>query len=335
MTYYLLGVCLAFAALLVINALASVMTTILWSVFEQPTRSWSATVRAQLLFALRTTPLAGSLIVVALLLLPAYITHEPQHSAETVSVKLALLSLLSIFGLALALWRGLATWRATRRLVSDWMLHAEPVSLDGINIPAYRLTHSFPVIAIVGVVRPRLFVAAQLFDALGSEELTAAVLHERAHLARRDNLKRLLVRVCCDVLSVMPCGRALERIWTEESERAADEYAARLGGEAHALSLASALVKIARLVPVGEKPAMPAGAFLIGEAGEPLTSRIQRLTGLAGKGNTRHTAMTSFVAHIEHFILFSFFILLALLLTQTQVLLTIHAAIESFVGALQ
>lgn len=335
MTYYLLGVCLAFAALLAINALGSVMTTILWRVFEGPTRGWSATVRVELLFALRTAPLAGSLLCVAALLLPAYIAHEPQHSNEIVSGKLVLLSLISIFGLGLALRRGLAAWRATRRLVADWMLRAEPFRLDCINIPAYRLTHSFPVIALVGVVRPRLFIAAQLFDALSSEELAAAALHERAHLARRDNLKRLLVRACCDVLSVMPCGRTLERIWTEESERAADEYAARLGGTAQALSLASALVKIARLVPVGEQPTMPAGAFLIGEAGTALTGRIQHLTGLAGKGKTRRTALTSFVAHMEYFILFSFFILLALLVTQTHVLMTIHAAIESFVGVLQ
>ncbi|MBV9959268.1 MAG: M56 family metallopeptidase [Acidobacteria bacterium] len=335
MTYYLLGICLALAALLVVNALASVLTTMLWRGFDGPTRGWSATLRAQLLFALRTAPLAGSMIFVTALLLPAYIAHEPQPAAETVSVKLALLASVSILGIALALRRGVAARRATRRLVSDWMQRAEPISLDGLNIPAYRFAHSFPVIALVGVVRPRLFIAAQLFDELSPEELTAAVLHEKAHFVARDNFKRLLGRACGDVLAVVPCGRALERRWTEESERAADEYAARLGGASHALSLASALVKLARLVPEEEQPTLPAGAFLIGEASAPLTGRIRRLTWLAGKGQTPGTMMTCLVTHIEYFILSCVFILLALLLTQTHILMTVHAAIESFVGALQ
>src|ERR1051326_3784331 len=99
--YYLLGICLAFAALLAINALASGAAAILWRAIEKPARRWSSTERARLVFAFRIVPPVGSLICVVALLLPAYIVHEPQRSAEIVSMKLALLSLLSIFGMTL------------------------------------------------------------------------------------------------------------------------------------------------------------------------------------------------------------------------------------------
>jgi beta-lactamase regulating signal transducer with metallopeptidase domain len=333
--YYLLGICLAFATFFAINALASVMAAMLWRVARRPARRWSSAARSNLLFALRTVPSMSSLVCVVALLLPAYIAHEPQHSAETVSVKLALLSLLSIFGITLALRRGLATWRATRRLTADWLRHAEPVHLKDISIPAYRLKHSFPVIAIVGALRPRLFIAEQLFDTLDAEELSAAVLHEKAHLVARDNFKRPLVRACSDVLAIVPCGRTLDRIWTEESEAAADEYAARTGGATFALSLAAALIKIARLVPESAKPTMPAGAFLIGEAGAPLASRVQHLTRLAGKGTQYHPVAPSVASLIGYLLSCCFFALLAVLVTQTHILMTIHTAIERFVAALQ
>src|SRR4051812_39394748 len=97
--YYMLGICLAFAALFAINALASVAATMLWHVAKRPSRRWSAAARANLIFALRATPFAGSLICVAALLLPAYVALEPKSSAETVGPKLALLSLLSFSSL--------------------------------------------------------------------------------------------------------------------------------------------------------------------------------------------------------------------------------------------
>lgn len=334
--YYLLGICLAFAALLAINALVSMMAAILWRAAQRPARRWSSTARANLLFALRTVPPVGSLILVVTLLVPAYVAHEPQHSTETVSANLAFLALLSILGIALALWRGLSTWRATRRLNADWMHHAEPVHLDNIFIPAYRLKHSFPVIAIVGFLRPRLFIAAHLFDTLDAEELEAVLLHEKAHLAAGDNFKRPLVRACSDVLAIVPYGgRALNRVWTEESEAAADEYAARVGGGTFALSLASALIKIARQVPEGAKPTMPAGAFLLGEAGAPVAVRIQRLTQLAGNATPHHRATASFAGLTTCFLLCCFFASLCILVTQTHALKTIHDAIEHFVAALQ
>jgi Zn-dependent protease with chaperone function len=197
-----------------------------------------------------------------------------------VTAKLAALTLISAVGIGLAIWRGLVSLRATRRIVADWLRHADAIDLEGAPVSAYRIRHPFPVIAMAGVIRPRLFIASQVFDSLNDGELTAAIRHEAGHLAMRDNLKRALMCVCRDVLMIVPCGRVLDRDWAETAEAAADEYAARAGA-ACALDLASALIKIARLIPEGVKPTMPAGAFLIDDDVDGVVWRVRRLTRLA------------------------------------------------------
>ena len=285
--FELLGVSLLLAALLTFNSCASVVTAGLWRLLGQKTLRYSAMARARILFALRVVPALLAIMVVIFLLVPSYLAYEPRQTNEGVSFKLGLLAFLSAVGLSLALGRGVAAWRATARLTADWLRHAERITLDGITIETYSIEHSFPVIAIVGILRPRLFVASQVLRLLTAEEIAAAVAHENSHLAARDNLKRGVLRACRDALLIIPSGRSLDRSWSEAAEEAADESAARRG-RGLALDLASALVKIARNVPSGARPTMPAGVFLIGEerAGDEEVSgikiRVRRLMALAG-----------------------------------------------------
>jgi Zn-dependent protease with chaperone function len=332
--YHLLGACLALAALLVINALASLLAAGLWRcLLARQARQWSAVTRARLTFALRAFPLAGALACVTLLLIPSYIVHEARQTTEVVSVKLAALALLSIIGIALALWRGLVAWRATRRLAADWMRHGEPVHLEGISIPAYRIQHAFPVVAVVGSIRPRLFVASQVFDSLTAEELSAALAHESAHLALRDNLKRGLLRACRDALTIIPCGRSLDRAWSEASEAAADERAARAGAS-NAVNLASTLVKIARMAPSGASAIMPAGAFLIDETVGGVACRVRQLTQLAGIGGA-HQRRKAAALNLGMWVCpGAFLVALAVAAADPRVLAQMHAMIEHIVRAL-
>ena len=101
--YYLLGVSVALAVLLGINALGSLLAVSLWRGLERPARRWSAAARARVIFVLRTFPAVVALISVALLLIPSYLIHEPRATAEVVSLKLAIIALFSITGIALAL----------------------------------------------------------------------------------------------------------------------------------------------------------------------------------------------------------------------------------------
>lgn len=296
--FELLGVSLLLAALLTFNSIASFIIAGLWRLFGRLVDNWTAASRARLLFSLRILPALLAFLTVALLLTPSYVAYEPRHAAEHVSFKLGLLALISATGIALSLYRGLATNRATARLTSDWLRQGKPVQIPGIDIKSYEIQHAFPLIGIIGFMRPRLFIASQVLELLTPAEITAAVVHENGHLAARDNLKRGLLRACRDTLLIIPCGRLLDQAWSDASEEAADENAAQQG-QVVALDLASALVKIARIIPLGARPAMPAGVFLLGdEETKGIKSRVRRLIALATTDHqtgTRHN-LTSFLS---------------------------------------
>lgn len=336
--YEMLGICLGLAALLSLNALASLLASTLWRAIDNRSRRWSARRRAALLFALRIVPAAIALALVLTLLIPSYLEYEPYSTNEGISIKLALISLVSAVGLALALWRGLASWHATRSLLKEWMRAAEPVRIEGVLIPAYRIRHPFPVIALVGTLRPRLFVAGRVLDALSEEELAAAMAHECGHLAARDNLKRIMLRACRDILTIVPCGRSLDRAWAESAEAAADEYAAS-SGPSVALNLASALIEIARMIPAGARPTMPLGAFLLGDEEGGLRWRVRRLldlaaTGANGSSHQRPTPFTRITLWTSWTTLCALLVAWTLTVTGTHALASMHAAMEQAVRLL-
>lgn len=280
---YVLLTCLALAVLLTINLLTSLFAAALWHCLSKRASGWQAAVRTKVLFMLRLLPAAAALVSVAVFFIPSYVLYEPNPADEVVGPKLLIIASVSAIGIAMAVWKGFASARATRHLVADWIRHAEPLAIAGGGMRAFCLRHPFPLMAIVGVFRPRLFVSQCVIETLGPKELLAALEHEAGHLAERDNLKRILMRACRDLLPILPWGRSLDRAWGRAAEAAADEYAARTGGPA-ALDLASALVKVARMVPDGVRPTMPAGALLVGEDGDEISWRVLRLTQIAEKG---------------------------------------------------
>ena len=329
----MLGICLALAALLAVNACASALVALTWRAVRGRASGMRADARARLLFTLRILPPALAAAFVFALVVPAYVLMEPPHTEEVVGLKLLLFASASAAGVMLALWRVAGTWRATRKFEREWMSRAEPVEVEGMSAPAYRIRHRFPVIAVVGVLRPRLFIASQVFDELTPEELSAALAHERGHIEARDNLKRALLRAGEDALLVAPLGRALARTWRKDSEMAADEFAAS-ESQGAALNLASAIVKISRMIPAGARPTLPAGAHLIGEDEDGLSTRVRYLLKLASAGMLARAraprrpllAWTFRLALVATFLL---------VITQTNVLAVTHTAIEQVVAFLK
>lgn len=332
--YFLLGTALMLALLLVSNLAALLAANILWRALAAAAQNWTARRRAQTIFALRIFPLGAALIFVAAFLLPAYLLFEPQSSEETVGVKLALLAFVSTIGIGLAASRVFGTWWKTHRLVKNWLSRAEPITLANVSIPVYRIRHQFPVIAVVGVFRPRMFVASQIFAALDEEELQAVVRHEYGHLVARDNLKRTLLRFSRDLL-LLPFGKRLDRAWAENVECAADEYAARAGGGRAALNLASALVKIARIVPPNAKPTMPAGAFLIEAQAADVTWRVRYLLQLTETGIVQANLRRFKSENVFWFFASGFFALIMLSAINYTLLQKIHIILENVVRILQ
>lgn len=329
--YFWLGAALSLALLLLLNALASFAATLLWRSIAHHAQQWPAREQARFLFALRLAPLVAACVFVALLGLPAYIAHEPHTTDETLGGPLAILAGLSLAGLGLAMWRGLAAWYATRRVTRAWQRQAVRITLPGITLPTYRLRHPFPVVAVVGIWRVRLFVAEQLFDTLTPAEMTATLRHELGHVATYDNLKRVILRACSDVLTIVPAGRSLNRAWAACAESAADEHAA--GDSATtSLELASALLKIARIAPPHAYPTTGAAiTFMFAPQGDTtiLADRVRHLVKLAdGKS---HKALRRIDLAVWSG-LGSFVIILLLAAWQKSALRVIHHFMEHLVG---
>jgi Zn-dependent protease with chaperone function len=325
---YSFVVCMSLVALCSINILASAACTVVWHCLSVRADRWSAALRSRLLFALRLFPTTAALVVVLLLFVPSYVLYEPRPADEMVGLKLAILASVSSLGIGLAVWRGLASFCATRRLVAEWMDRAEAVTIQGCSLPCFGVAHPFPVVAVVGIFRPRLFLSQQVLKSLRHHELLAALEHETGHVRAQDNLKRLLMACCRDLLGVVRCGRSLDHAWRTAAEAAADEYAARRGGRL-ALDLADALVKLARMVPEGVKPVLATSGSLIGDDGGEISTRVHRLAQIAERGSVtgQNTLALNALTWSWLYLLF----LAAMYVDVTpRILESLHGAMESF-----
>ena len=120
---------------------------------------------------------------------------------------------------------------------------------------------------------PRLFLARAVLDGLTAGQLSAALLHERAHQKSHDNLKRLLLLLAPDALPWVSLTRNLERTWARYAEWAADDGAVA-GDSGRSLALAAAVVRVARMSP--RTASVPLQSALT-ENPCQLASRVDRL----------------------------------------------------------
>ena len=331
--YELLGICLFLAALILLNTCASVAGAVIWRLSGSLVKTLSPHTRADLLFMSRVAAPVLATIAVTVLVIPSYLSYEPRVTSETVSKKMAVLALLSVASVAFALWRMIRSWRATVVLRREWLAKSQSIRLPGIDIPAFRIPHNFPIIAIVGTLRPQLFIADNVLNALSAEELAAAIAHEGGHLAAHDNLKRTLLQICRDSLFLIPLGRVVDRVWAETAESAADEFAARQS-PAMALNLASALVRIAKMVPVGVRAEVPLGAYLVGaEETQGVKSRIKRLLEIS-LNRSAISEKTWFVRMLPAMAFLALTFASALAASNAKILLSVHALAEQAVRLL-
>jgi Zn-dependent protease with chaperone function len=334
--YELLGINIVLAALLTINALATLVAAGVGRLLKRPLLRCTARTRAEILFTLRIGPPAIAIVVICAFLIPSYLIYEPYATKEPITIKLAALAIASGIGVAFAFWRGLRSWLATRSLLKKWLAVAAPVEVAAINVPTFTLPHRFPIIAVVGSLQPRLFIAEQVLRTLSEEELIAAMAHECGHLAARDNFKRSMIRASRAALLIIPCGRSLDRAWAEASEAAADEYAAQESAII-ALNLASALVTIAKMIPIGHQQRLPTSVstFLNGdEEPQGVKSRVRRLLELA-TSDSRLMVSNAPIIRLVPWIVLSVIVVGSLTIeSRPEVLASVHHAIEHFVSAL-
>jgi len=219
---------------------------------------------------LRLLPAAASLAFVAVLFVPSYWRYEPR-AVEDLDITLAAIALAAVGVVVVAAMRAWTAWRRASERTRAWLEIARPIQA-GAGVPAYEVPIDAPMMALVGVFRPRLIVTRGVVDALTRDELRAGIAHEIGHLRAWDNLKRLAMRGAPDLLAATRAAALIEARWASAAEHAADRAA---GGDGETrCALASALVKVARLAPLATPITEPISTLV---DGGDIASRVRRL----------------------------------------------------------
>ena len=261
------GTTLAFAWFLLMNVTLSAGVALVSAALTRQTRALSP----GFWLALRLLPAALSILFVAAVFLPSYWRYEPRDGVEGFDVTLTTLAALAISVIAAGTVRAVSAWRRAARRTDAWMQMALPMRLAESPVATFAINADVPVMALVGVLRPRLLITRPVLEVLTEEELRAGVAHEIGHQRAWDNLKRLLMQAAPDLLFATPAARALERRWASASEHVADR---RAGDSAARCALASALVKVARMTPPLSAIAEPISSLV---DGGDIASRVTRL----------------------------------------------------------
>jgi len=264
------GVTLALTWFLLANAFVSALIVVIGPRLVARDRIQRS---AAALFALRMAPVALSVVFVAALFVPSYMRFEPRDSVEGFDLTLTMSATAALVMTAIGGVRGFLAWRGAALRTRAWLQRARPLDVESFGVPTFALDRPAPLMALAGIARPRVFVSTPLLAALTAEELSATIAHEISHWRAADNLKRLVMRMSPDFLARTAVARTIERHWAAAAERAADEFGA--GADASTrCALASALVKVARLVPRAA-PVLDPISTLVG--GGELASRVQQL----------------------------------------------------------
>jgi Zn-dependent protease with chaperone function len=265
--YYLRLLCLCLSTFFVVHALAWLAISSVTAGALRVAGAMKPRTAARFLFALRLAPSAVALFVLFGFCVPSYFWLEPNIPEERVGW-----FCLAAAGLGAAVWvvslgRGLSAILRTERYVRRCGAEA------GESGEMYVLPDNSAIMAVAGVVHPRLVVSQAVLKALTPEQREAAFRHEAAHRTSRDNLKKLMFLLTPDVAPLLGGMGRLERAWATFTEWAADDQAVD-GDHSRALSLALALVKVAKM-GVNPTPSYLLSALMDND--RDLEERVNRL----------------------------------------------------------
>jgi Zn-dependent protease with chaperone function len=241
--------------------------------------------RARVLAALCLAPLATGLALVGLCLLPSLsaalwpaLDHCTAHADEHLHLCLvhppdvalgAVAQIAAAAVLVVVLVRGVP---GVVRLVRAHLVLARLRRVSSPAPPDLRSVDTDAAFSFTGgLLRPDIYLSRGLRDGLDPAQLAAVIEHERAHVRRRDILRRHAARL--GVLFHGPAtGRALLAALDLACEEACDEEAATHLGDR--VRVAQAIVAAARIAP-RPPPALAAG--VVGFTVDALTHRVTTL----------------------------------------------------------
>jgi Zn-dependent protease with chaperone function len=228
---------------------------------------------AAFLLLARFIPVLLTTLVVVAFCIPSYVLLEPESSAEELSLASLLFAAGCVLLWCLSIGRGISATLRSNSFLQRCNREGLAAEFAGERSPALIIDAKLPILALGGIFHHRLVVSRRILDELTTDQLSAALLHERAHRASRDNLKRLLFRAAPEILPFVRMFGSLEAAWARLAEWAADD-AATSGDAARSIDLAAALIRVARLGTVSLRA--PLCTSLLPNA-DDLTIRVDRL----------------------------------------------------------
>jgi hypothetical protein len=273
LAYPLRLLCLCLATFFLAHLLLGFLVSLLAPAAIRMGRRVRSDQAARLLLGLRLLPALGSLFLVAAVCAPSYLRFEPRGSEEEAG-----LLCLTAASMAAAIWatslpRAISAAIRSIRFVRHCQRIGRQTQFPGESTPAWVVEGASGLLVATGIVRHRLFISQAVLDVLSPEQLSAALRHERAHGASHDNLKRMLLLLTPDVVPFSKRFAQLERAWMRFAEWAADDDAVA-GDSVRSVSLAAALVRVARLRPA-PRSSLLFTALL--DEGRDLSARVERL----------------------------------------------------------
>jgi beta-lactamase regulating signal transducer with metallopeptidase domain len=185
-----------------------------------------------------------------------------------------------------SVWTAASLWRAATAFVSmhrakracrpfppererrlrSWL------SVRTIGRPARLvISHEVRWAAVLGLRSPLIAVAPALLYELNDQELDQVLVHEWAHVQRRDDATCLLQVIIHAVAGLHPAAWWIDRRLKVEREAACDDWAVRVTGSSK--GFASCLTRLAMLHDRSRDAVLVPGAL----SGSALTTRIVRL----------------------------------------------------------
>src|SRR5262249_10697 len=143
---------------------------------------------------------------------------------------------------------------------------------------------------------------------------------------------RWVLAVSRDLLPFLPGLSSVQQQWSTAAEIAADQCAAQSG---QGIDLASALVRIARMVPNGARASIPAGALLVYQDSATIALRVESLLASNEVKESSETQSGSLLSIAVLATVSAVFLWVLLTATQLDLLGTVHELIEYAVEALK
>jgi Zn-dependent protease with chaperone function len=261
--YFIRGSIIALGVFFLVYVALSLLVAVAWRAIRRDRRP----VRSATAYGFRILPLVAALVTVAVFTVPSFLWFEPRRDDEPIGMAALALACAGAALLLFGTINALLAWMRTSRSVSSWIADAQMLKPLAM-VPAFHTSEAAPLLAVAGVGRPKLLVSDAAARVLDAGELEVAIRHELAHVRRRDNLKKLVLRFC-----PFPSLLVVERAWLQAAEIDADDEAVR--DERSALDLASALLKASRLSP--RVPGPELAMDLVSHAPGAVAARVERL----------------------------------------------------------